>query len=239
MADCHLGVRCRRFDRRTRTPALATDRGLCYTCERHGQHAIRQLVVDYMMLAQELPPGSAGIASGSHTKPDEAPLPLRADVDSMMREIHWMLIRWEIAVRLAARLSPAPCPVRMGVDVARSSSTLDTHYSVLMALGPTLYGNYTTFEWTRRSGLDAIADLADLHYRAEVLIGLPPRREHRVLPCPGPPISDGCGDTELYTYIGSGAHGESNEVRCATCGWRCTMDQYMIYASLDPRKAFA
>lgn len=233
MADCYLTGRHRT------QPALARTSGLCLGCERHGRHAIRELVHDYELLVDELVPLTASQASAIFVKRTEAPLPLREGVDDIMREIHWTLSQWAMQTAIAVRITRKLWRgTKFDDRVREASAILDTHYEGLLSIADCEIIDYHTIDYLPAHGLYGVGELIRVHARARSILGLPPHKELRILPCPAPPLSDGCGEYKLYTLIGSGATGEPNTVRCDNCGWTCNADQYAAYASLDFTKAF-
>lgn len=234
MTECYLAFR--HAGRR----ALATESGLCIGCHKHGQHAIRELVRDYEMLAYELIPWSSGQSLSVFVKRTEAPVPLREGIDAMMREIHWTLTQWAKQTALAVRINRQLWRgTKFDDRIREASALLDAHYLGLLGISSCEIIDYHTIDFMEATGLDGVGELIRVHAHARSMLGLPPHRELRVLPCPAEPLSNGCGEYRLYTLIGSGATGESNTVRCDNCGWTCNADQYAAYASLDFTKAFA
>ena len=223
MTTCRMGVHCRA--RSGDQPAEATSRGLCLMCERHGRYAISQLPHAYVDLATQMGVGIAGNSgSGVRITRIDPPVPLRLEVEAMMARIRVTLELWEWDVRYQARLSVVPQKgVRAGVAVQRAATTLVTHYSVLLAL---------QLPASAMDGIDGVVTLTNLHHRAQGMAGRTEQWEWRELPCPGEPVSDGCGKYQLGRWIGS------NKIECAACHWWCTIEEYRVYATtfVPPRK---
>lgn len=212
---CRRDRFCRSRDPRTQEPAPATDRGLCLPCEAHGRDAIASLPEDYVLLKTSLAASTAVSNSGIRVRAVEAPIPLRVDVEALMRTIAGTLVEWERDVRYAARLSPIPDGgIRDGTAVARGAATLVTHYSALLAL---------RLPASAQDGVDGVNALTDLHHASLSLVGAARAWEWRELNCPSEPLSDGCGKGLLGRWLGD------ERVMCPLCQWSCTMDDYAIY----------
>jgi len=246
---CRFGERCATRDK-ANIPGPAGPRGLCWPDEAHGLFAISSLPADYAGLAEILGKDIAPVGGGNTNGAPGPRLPLRENVDSVMRQIRWSLETWEIAVRERARLSDVPeRGVRDHVVVERAAAILTEHYSVLLAYGATHILDYDTAAAVDADGPGAVVELTRLHHRSRSMLGLTRRREARALPCPLIPCSrhgvapcrdrhceqhtTGCGLHELGQDIGT------NTVDCRSCGWTCTLDEYAAYAiSLQaPRRA--
>lgn len=225
MTACRMGEHCRTRSA-TQEPAEATSRGLCLACERHGYYAIGRLPYVYVDLATQLGVTypSQGGGSGVRVVRAEAPLPLRLEVEALMTKIKKTLETWERDVRFQAKLSvTSQASARSGFVVQRAAVTLTTHYSVLLAL---------RLPASALDGVDGVVALTGLHHRGLSLAGRTELWEWRELPCPGEPVSNGCGKYQLGQLIGS------EKVECASCHWWCTLDEYRVYATTfaAPRK---
>lgn len=225
-----MGQHCR--TKRGDAPGDATDRGFCLPCERHGQFAISQLPEDWSRLHAMIAAGGGGFGAGIPTNRIDPPIPLRVNVDQLMREIAWTLVAWELPVREKARLSEvAEKQVRPEVEVPRAARCLVVHYDVLLSLAPIDYLDYALGPDTL-DGLGAVGRLVRLHHLARAAAGESRRFEPRILPCPPEPISSGCGDYALVEIVGEGGDGQANPVVCQTCGWATNADEYAAYARL-------
>jgi hypothetical protein len=246
---CRFGPWCATRDHKG-VPGPADSRGLCWPDETHGRYAIAQLPDDYAALAGILGKDISPAGGGSVTSTPGPRLPLRENVDALMRQIRWTLETWEVAVRERARLSDVPeHGVRDFVVVGRAAEILTEHYPVLLAYGATDILDYETAAAVDADGPGAVVELTRLHHQARSLLGLTRRRESRALPCPLIPCGrhgaapcrerrceehvTGCGLYELGQDIGT------DTVDCRSCGWACTLDEYAAYAiSLQaPRRA--
>jgi hypothetical protein len=214
---CRMGAHCRGRSA-AQEPAESTSRGLCLACERHGRYAIGHLPHVYVDLAVQLGvsyPGQGG--SGVRVVRIDPPVPLRLEIEAMMAKIKSTLEIWEWDVRYRAQLSTVPQKnVRAGHVVQRAATTLVTHYSVLLAL---------RLPASALDGVDGVVTLTGLHHRASSLAGKTELWEWRELPCPGEPVSNGCGAYKLGQWIGS------NKIECDNCRWWCTIDEYRVYAT--------
>jgi hypothetical protein len=110
----------------------------CESCRTLIASCLSELPPAYVRLAGEIgEPSSAGTAIRSPFGPR---LPLRADVDALMRAIAETLLSWDERVRTIARLSVLDTQrsrraVQAGV-VTRSAGLLGAHLTVLLALEP-------------------------------------------------------------------------------------------------------
>lgn len=113
-------------------------RSLCETDTRYLRTDIADLPERYVELHGLL--GRAGqgdderVSGGSN----EAPIPLAADVDALMREVVRIACDWEKAVRARGRLTAHPAGLRRrdGVRLATACETLTGHLDVMLSLGP-------------------------------------------------------------------------------------------------------
>lgn len=226
MTPCRYGDHCRSRNVATREPAEATPRGLCLACERHGQYAISQLTRDWLTLSVSIGKPISGFGNGIPTsKASEAPLPLRVDIDELMRHIVWILDIWSHAVRIKVQLyTPPPGNIRPHKLILQAVNVLTAHYNVFLALDKMEYIAYTGDD-TIGDGLDGIGELIQLHHRARLTVGESRAWEERDMPCPLP---DGCGVSALGRWVGESAYGE-DYIQCANCGWHCTVEQYAMY----------
>lgn len=243
MADlCRMGDNCRGYVEGQ--PADDVGRGLCWPCERHGQHAIGLLADDWRHLAAEVGKDASrqGLGGMPTASRPEAPVPLRLDIDAFARQIAWTVETWEVAVRERVGLADVAdrrvavsttgatvrAAARPELAVSRGVGVLVAHYSVLLALPPTAYLAYPVDESApvpaELDGPGAVVELVDLHYRALAVLGMTRRRESRPLPCPPQPA--GCGMAGMLGHEkGSGV------VDCGNCGWWCSLDEYAEYTA--------
>ncbi len=173
MADTPSYPLCRTPACRTpHTPGYA-DRGLCPYHETAGLDAVEALHDDWTRL-QPLIFDKADLGmSGAGPAPFGPTLPIDLGVDALAREIVYVAVLWEIAVRDRAGLSDSTGQDGMagGRELAAAARTLAAHYSVLLALGPTDHETYDRREATC-DGVDAVIALTALHRRARARIGV-------------------------------------------------------------------
>lgn len=215
---CVMGDLCR-------TPEVSTSLGsLCESCEKRGKVTIGSLLSDYIALSEELAPTGATLGAGVGSNRVDPPLPVRMDVDAQMRHIRWIVVRWAPRVRNMARLTPLDfegAAHRAAVEVGLQ--VLQDHYNDLLTHPTVVIQDYRSGAWTSMDGPGAVVEMARIHRRSRLILGITRVWEEREMPCPGEPLSDGCGERTLGTYIGSG------RVECARCGWFCTTDDYAKY----------
>ena len=123
---------------RTLTPAR-TYADFCLACTDAIRAALADLPGDYVRLAAEI--GELGGSGAGHGKPVFGPrLPLRGDVDALMREIAEVLLSWEERTRAVARRIPLDTQASRKGDTAqwvrRAAGMLGDSLSAMLALGP-------------------------------------------------------------------------------------------------------
>jgi hypothetical protein len=120
---------------RTVTGAL-TPRIFCDRCRDHIKDRCGELPAAYERLAAEL--GEPARRGEMVRTPFGPRLPLRENVDVLMRLMASTLCGWECRVRSVARLTPRDPyrPVDTAESVEQAASTLVTHLDVLLALQP-------------------------------------------------------------------------------------------------------
>lgn len=215
---CRRGFRCRN------PYAPYNGHGLCYSCEAYGRESIKQFPADYRELAEEIYPLSTGLGSEISGSRVDPPLPFRSDIDAQMRHIRWMIVSWVPLVRAQAKLTNVSLArVNHEAVVAWGAQVLQDHYAVLLALDTAVQLSYRTGRVVPMDGVQAVIEMIEVHQRTPRLIGMSRVWEEREMPCPKPPLSNGCGSRTLGTYVGSG------KVECVQCGWYCTLDEYAEY----------
>lgn len=227
-------------------PAPAENRGFCWQDEKHGQHAIRQLVLDYVTLVAMTPKDAGG--SGTASIPGnraEAPIPMHLGAEALARQLVWTVSAAAVRVAEVARLfSMEDQGVRPGVAMRRGVTMLTRHYSALLALGDAGYLPYVTNEDDVRTsgslrpipiemdGPGFVVELVRLHHTARSATGLTRRRERRALPCPAksddPETPGGCSTAEHPMFSLSKEVG-GDVVECDNCGWSCWDADYDLY----------
>ena len=127
---------------RTLTPAR-TYADFCPACTEAISAALGELPGDYVRLSAEIGeiPGRGYQLQPKPKDPDFGPsLPLRGDVDALMREIAETLLSWEERTRAVARRIPLDTQASRKGDaaewVSRAAGFLHVSLSVLLALGP-------------------------------------------------------------------------------------------------------
>ena len=120
---------------RTVTGAL-TPRIFCDRCRDHIGERAGELPAAYERLAAEL--GEPARRGDMVRTPFGPRLPLRENIDALMRLMASTLCGWECRVRAVARLTPRDPyrPVDTAESVERAAGTLVTHLDVLLALQP-------------------------------------------------------------------------------------------------------
>lgn len=167
---CALGARC--YERDYAGNPQRGPRAFCESDRRWVERAIASLPEDYVGLSFLLARSQQREERVSGSK--EPPLPLAADIDAFMREIHHVALSWEIEVRETAHLS-SPLEDeddegnrrrRMGVELSDACKTLRIQADTLLALSPR--------EMTRHATPGRIRDLLNYLEHAEEELGETP-----------------------------------------------------------------
>ncbi|QBI53456.1 hypothetical protein [Streptomonospora litoralis] len=139
--ECARGERCATYwidDQREYRGAWGP-RLLCEADRRILADAIAEFPELYAWLWLHLRPTSRPLGERSGgTGRAEAPLPIRGDVDALMRELYEVLASWEERVRVVARLTDRTTlgPQPAGRPLTRITTTLGRHLEVLLNLPP-------------------------------------------------------------------------------------------------------
>ncbi|MFC9085326.1 hypothetical protein [Nocardiopsis dassonvillei] len=216
---------------------------LCDADRAHLLRALGDLPELYAWLWMQLPAtqtSAAAAAIGAH--PAHAPLPLRGDVDALMRELLDVLASWEERVRDAARLPDHTVgPHAGGRALTTMVRTLTAHLDTLLFLdaepmtrtvpldqAATLPPD--TLGTVRAGGVqvlrdlgggDAATELFALHARCRSRAGVTRRTTPvRGVPCPH------CDLVALARTAGS------DHVWCQGCGAQLTEEDYTRWVSL-------
>lgn len=171
------------------TPAMGY-RAFCDADERKIASALAALPKYHAFLLYEryepAPPDDAA----RHGKAVSPPLPIRGDVDALLRRITTVLCAWEDRVRAVDRLSlipAAPGRERRFEDsqvVKLAARTLASHLTALFALVPDEMEHRGLGEdgyWPELAGDDAGLDILSIHYLCTVVLGLIARKPEELL----------------------------------------------------------
>lgn len=233
---CNSGADCKGYDPVLRQPAGTPD-PLCHDCLIAAERDTRNLVYDYLDLAQLHEAAMSQAISEKTAGSKEKQMPVSGHVEALQAEIVHVLTTWEIEVRAACRLSEAPTHARAGAHVQRAVAVLAPRLRILSLLPPTAAcrtGCEDPFEDV--AGWEAVHHLQDLHRRCRSVLG----RTRRITQLPGAcPGADGrpC-DGELYR--GEPRYPEDPcDVYCGACHNTWHYDDYrqyvgMLIASLPP-----
>jgi hypothetical protein len=175
------------------------------------------------------------------------PIPIRPDVDALMRRIIDVLSSWDERVRLVARLAgPDTTEARLrrgGVAITTICRTLAAHVDALLALeaepmmrdmdlaGHTrLPGDaagfvYPAAGWiayqTMLGGGDAAEEIFTLLEACKSKFGFRPQHQDLLTPCWNPD----CEQRMLRRWDGSTGLADHVECRAENCGWRYEGEQ--------------
>ena len=229
------------------TPAL-THETFCSKCRNAIWRALDEIPELWVRLHQEL--GSKGQASERVTMSRSAPLPLRADIDALLREHLDILASWDERVRIAASLVlPDTQETRLRADhgrmVAAHARTLKVHLDTLLALpADAMSRSYSLHDLAKipegchgrtnriggyaevtveLGGEDAGGEILQLHYRTRSVLGETRMTERLDVPCPDP----ACDLLMLERRQGS-----AYEAECRACGRLLSASEYESWVKL-------
>jgi hypothetical protein len=194
--------------------------------------------------------GSKGQAQERIRMSRGAPLPLRADVDALLREHLFLLGCWDERVRTAAQLVQPDTQLQRartdhGRQVAAFARTLAAHLGTLLALPPGPVSRTVSLHDLSRipegayghthalagyaeiiidlGGSDGGEEILRLHHRTRALLGETRMRERLDVPCPDP----ACDLLMLERVQGSDYAAE-----CGACGRLLSAAEYMTWVRL-------
>lgn len=218
---CYRGSRCvdaERTENTRRGRLIVAAAGLCPSCERVTETAIRELPADYVQLHRmigKVKRVGSDLVSGSR----ELPVPLALDVEALLAEIVHESTCWAESVSevIGADVDTQSLRgYRDAVLVQFAAEHLADHLTVFLALRDVVHlgwadGQRTT---TERHGHEGAIALLALHHRVRSYTGQT-RLTHRLpAPCPR------CERLTLQRHDGD------DLVECATCAHRMTWDTY-------------
>lgn len=230
------------------TPALCHET-FCPKCRLQVYRALGDIPELWVRLHCEL--GEKGIQGRERVDVSRsAPLPLRADIDALLREHVDILASWDERVRLAAGLVlPDTQAQRRRPDhgrmVAEFCATLQAHLDALLALPPDAMARCYPLHDLERipegahgrthlpagyaevtvelSGADAGEEILGLRYNARSVLGETRMTERLDVPCPDP----SCDLLMLVRVQGSEYAAE-----CRACGRLLTEQEYGAWTKL-------
>jgi hypothetical protein len=198
--------------------AINAEAGLCETCTRHLARALDELPGDYVNVSALLTPGSRG-AREFVTGSAERPIPIRVDIDAMLRDIAHESACWaeSTAEVLGVVVDTQHArDARVGFSVQKHTRLLSGALSVLLSLRDVEHGAWAYGDWMvlARDGLDAANVFLDLHQRARSVTGAVALVNALPEPCPR------CESRGLERPDGS------ETIACSVCGQYWTWDDY-------------
>ncbi|MFD9949717.1 hypothetical protein ACFWYW_55475 [Nonomuraea sp. NPDC059023] len=222
-------------------------------CERDRTgliKAITDLPHQYVALYQALPPaGGVGPKVSGSKNP---PLPLRADVEALMRDMVHVVCSWHEIVSAVAQLAEQG-PKRHGRALSDACRGLAARVDALLALDPwpvarylpiheaaQLAGHVTGFVHPSAGyavvnqdldGGDAGMELLRLHARCRSVLGLTRRRDLLPVPC------HACGHVAIYRE--ENVEGMQDEAYCGRCGETYTGAQWRLLQRLTYEEELA
>lgn len=224
---CRRDHLCAGRDPITRQPA-PTPRPLCDTCAAILADIITGLPDTLTSLHEELArsyqsmPEAAPVAGGE----PEPPLPIRENVDALIRTLVATMAEWAGRVRDVASLAPAPHAPHPDVSLRQSVRALQHRTSVLLALGPSVRTVRTPLHDPDAAprpldGADAAGEIFWLRHRARAITGQIRRTNRREEPC-------------LTCGVPAGIHWDGEEiVVCQACGHRAEKIDHWINGDPD------
>ena len=237
---CAQGDWCRgyRIEDGKRLPALPP-RPFCEPCARLIAKNLDDLPERFAQLYAEL--GNKRKAGERISGTREAPVPVRLDIDALMREIIMVLASWDERIRhLAGMTFPGTTATRLrrdGPAITSYVETLALRLSALLTLQSEPMRRDILIEEVRPgdtgvihvsaeyasvnrdlSGIDAGLEILTLHRRCRAKLAETRRRDHLDVPCPG------CDALGLERDDGSDWAAE-----CTQCGRQLNQDQYELW----------
>jgi hypothetical protein len=198
--------------------------------------ALPEMYLELYMVLGEKGSGSDGprVSGGGKTPP----IPIRPDVDALMRRIIDVLSSWDERVHWVARLAGPDTDLsrrrRDGVAMTTMCRTLSAHVDALLALEPEpmmrdmdlaayqrLPGDavgmvHTSAGWisyqTELGGGEAAQEIFTLHAACEAKLGRRPQHHDLLTPC----WNENCEQRMLRRWDGSA--GMDDHVECRSCG---------------------
>lgn len=211
-------------------------------CDRDREHlitTIQDLPTKYARLYLDLPrSGGAGEkVSGSKTPP----VPLRVDVEALMRDMVHTAVTWQEIVAAVAGLTE-PGRKRQGRALGDACRALAAHVDALLSLDPWPVARYIPIHQAANlptgttgqvfphagyavavlelDGAQAALELLDLHARCRSMLGLTRRRDLLSVPC------HKCGHVAIYRDETS--DGLQDEAHCGHCRQTYTGQQWKL-----------
>ncbi|MFI6496886.1 hypothetical protein [Nonomuraea typhae] len=229
-------------------PAL-TYRAYCDRDREHLARTISRLPQQYVELYQALPRsnGDGPKVSGSKAPP----LPLRADVEALMRDMVHVVASWQKVIAAVAGLAESG-PKRQGRALSDACRALAAHVDALLALDPWPVVRYMPLADAAKlgaasgfvfphagyaavnlelGGADAGDELLYLAARCRSILGLTRRRDLLPVPC------HACGYVAIYRE--ETADGMQDEAYCGRCGETYTGAQWRLLQRLTYEEELA
>ncbi|WP_330253119.1 hypothetical protein OG874_00440 [Nocardia sp. NBC_00565] len=182
--QCRQGRRCKARLRDTEGEfhGMGVERpnSLCRPCEECAFDAIRELDTDYGLLSAEFAEERSIAPDPKVSGSSELPIPIPLGIDTLMTEISEEAARW-------ARRLPGEDPYYVGECLTKICSNLGTIVDMpprqftIWAPHPDGGDGFTT---TILDGVDGILGLADLHRRAQIILGIVETTTYLRDPCP-------------------------------------------------------
>lgn len=222
-------------------------------CDRDREHlicAIEDLPAKYARLYLELP-RSGGVGekvSGSKSPP----VPLRVDVEALMRDIVHTAVTWQEIVAAVAGLAE-PGRKRQGRALRDACRALSAHVDALLSLESWPVARYIPIHRAANlpsgttghvfpnagyavvllelDGAQAGLELLDVHARCRSMLGLTRRRDLLSVPC------HACGHVAIYRD--ETAEGLQDEAHCGNCRQTYTGQQWKLLQRLTYEEEIA
>jgi len=235
-----------------REPALGP-RSFCDRDRGHVERCLEEIPEQYACLAAEL--GNPSSAGAAIRVPFGPRVPIRVDIDALMKLMAESLVSWHERVAAVARLDfPSPRLSRMRREaqaVQRAQLVLSAHLDALLALGP----EPMTRAYSLRdlegfpedapgvvhsvfaeivldlSGADAGLEVINLRHLARATLGETKAKPEELVgvPC----RADGCGWRTVYRAELPSHEGEPEWwTECARCGDKMSEADYREWAAL-------
>jgi hypothetical protein len=182
--------------------------GLCVSCHRHVEQAIRELPMDYVELSTLLGGRGGNPAADVVLSSRDLPIPIRVSVHDLQSAICHEASSWAepVAEQLGVEWDTQRArDSRPGVTLQRAARMLTNAVETLLALPVQTYHDHTSADWVDRDGIDGALELLRLHDLVRLAAGRTALVHQLPAPCPS------CNTLALVRHNGA------DHVECEHC----------------------
>jgi transposase-like protein len=224
--DTHRCARTNRCPDREKTPEdiprwvgapIPDERGLCGSCSRTVQAAIRETPMDYVELHTLLAGSDVATLAEVVAGSQELPVPLDLGVEALQVAIWNEAQLWAEVVSERLRIdwdTRAAAHSRAGVTLQRACRILEHRVDVLVSLPLQVTRWSLTSDWVERDGLEGALEMLRLHDLVRSVAGRTELVHKLPAPCPS------CDRLALIRANGS------STIECEACHRRWTEQDY-------------